>query len=61
MKKIVHIYFENPEYNYATQVNPLCSDAEISDYFRVGTTLNMGNVTDDMQTIKAIKIEHIKI
>lgn len=52
----VKIFFENPEYNYATSVNGNCSDKEIKQYFRVGMSLNVGRVTDNMQVIKRIEI-----
>ena len=52
----VKIFFENPKYNYATSMNGNCSDKEIRQYFRVGMSLNVGNVTDDIQVIKRIEI-----
>ena len=48
----VKVIFTDDDY-LITKIN--CSPEEATNYYRIGSCLNMGAVTDELKTIKALE------
>lgn len=59
MKTLVTVEFSNSSYNYTTEVNPNCTDAEIKGYF-VGAAFDVAGIFVRKEIIKICKSVSIK-
>ena len=48
----VKVIFTDDDY-LITKIN--CSPEEVTNYYRIGSYLNIGTVTDELKTIKALE------
>ena len=59
MLPTVYVKFENPRYNYHTDVSATLSEAEARKYF-VGTMFNMGGMSYDWDTDTETEVDDMQ-